>query len=305
LGWLKAVRPGKTTRRGGLPGQGGPGGPRSKGTSIPVAALAQIHPTAVVSPDATIDPNVRIGPYTVIEGAVAIGADCVLDPYVHLVGPLAMGKGNRIGTGTVIGTDPQHLAYRGQPTRTEVGDHNTFREHVTVHRGSHVEGVTRIGSHNYFMAHSHVAHDCKVADHCTLANGALMAGHCELQDRVFMSGNTALHQFVRMGRLSLLTGLEGVSKDVVPFMTVKNRFTVLGVNIVGMRRDGFGAPDIVIARRAFHILYRSGLMLSQAVETLEAELGDRPVAAEIVKFIRESKRGVMRSVRDLPTEAEE
>jgi UDP-N-acetylglucosamine acyltransferase len=265
---------------------------------MPVAALAQIHPTAVVSPDATIDPNVRIGPYAVIEGPVTIGPDCVLGPYVHLVGPLVLGRGNRVGTGTVIGTDPQHLAYRGQLTRTEVGDHNTFREHVTVHRGSHIDGVTRVGGHNYFMAHSHVAHDCKVADHCVLANGALMGGHCELQDRVFMSGNTALHQFVRMGRLSLLTGLEGVSKDVVPFMTVKNRFTVLGVNVVGMRRAGYAAADLVTARRAFHILYRSDLMLKPAIDQLQAELGDQPVAAEILKFIRESKRGIMRSVRD-------
>lgn len=267
---------------------------------MPVAALAQIHPTAVVSPDATIDPTVRIGPYSVVEGPVTIGPECVIGPFVHLVGPLQLGRGNKIGTGTVIGTDPQHLAYRGQPTRTEVGDHNTFREHVTVHRGSHVDGLTRIGSHNYFMAHSHVAHDCKVASHCTLANGALMAGHCELQDRVFMSGNTALHQFVRMGKLSLLTGVEGVSKDVVPFLTVKNRFTVLGVNVVGMRRAGYVPADIITARRAFHILYRSDLLLKQAIDRLEAELGDRPVAAEMLRFIRESKRGVMRSIRDRP-----
>jgi UDP-N-acetylglucosamine acyltransferase len=265
-----------------------------------VAALAQIHPTAVVSPDARVDPNVRIGPYVVVEGRVTIGADCVIGPHVHLVGPLVLGRGNRVGTGTVIGTEPQHQSYRGQLTRTEVGDFNTFREHVTVHRGSHVEGygVTRIGSHNYFMAHAHVAHDCQVADHCTLANGALMAGHCELHDRVFMSGNAALHQFVRMGKLSLLTGLEGVSKDVIPFVTVKNRFTVLGVNVIGMRRAGYGAADIATARRAFQILYRSDLMLRAAVERLRAELGDRPVAAEILQFIRESKRGVMRSTRD-------
>lgn len=272
---------------------------------MPVAALAQIHPTAVVSPDATLDPNVRIGPYTVVEGPVTIGPDCVLGPHVHLVGPLVLGQGNKVGTGTVIGTEPQHLGYRGQLTRTEIGDFNTFREHVTVHRGSHVEGVTRIGSHNYFMAHAHVAHDCKVADHCTLANGALLGGHCELHDRVFMSGNTALHQFVRMGRLSLLTGLEGVSKDVVPFMIVKNRFTVLGVNVVGMRRSGYSTPDIVTARRSFHILYRSELVLSKAVEMLEAELGDRPVAAEMIRFIRESKRGVMRSTREMAAGADD
>src|SRR5687768_17243177 len=171
---------------------------------MPVAALAQIHPTAVVSAEATIDPNVRIGPYAVVEGPVTIGPDCVLGPHVHLVGPLVLGKGNRVGSGTVIGSEPQHMAYRGQLTRTEIGDHNVFREHVTVHRGSHVDGVTRVGHQNYFMAHSHVAHDCKVGSHCVLANGALLGGHVEIHDRVFISGNAGVHQFVRMGKLSLL-----------------------------------------------------------------------------------------------------
>src|SRR5947209_1573425 len=130
---------------------------RSERKSMPVAASAQIHPTAIVSADALVGEGVRVGPYTVIDGPVTLGPECVVGPHVHLVGPLVLGPGNRIGTGTVIGTDPQHLSYQGQPTRTEVGDFNTFREHVTVHRGSHVAGygVTRIGSHNYFMSASH------------------------------------------------------------------------------------------------------------------------------------------------------
>src|SRR5262245_11881696 len=131
---------------------------------MPVASSAQIHATAIVSAEADVGPNVRIGPYVVIDGPVKIGSDCVIGPYVHLVGPLVIGQGNQIGTGSVIGSDPQHLGYKGEPTRTEVGDLNIFREHVTVHRGSHVKdwGVTRIGNRNYFMAHSHVAHDCTV-----------------------------------------------------------------------------------------------------------------------------------------------
>jgi UDP-N-acetylglucosamine acyltransferase len=268
--------------------------------SMPVAASAQIHPTAVLSADALVGENVRVGPYTVIEGPVTIGADCVIGPHVHLVGPLLLGRGNRVGTGTVIGTDPQHLSYQGQPTRTEIGDSNTFREHVTIHRGSHVEGygVTRIGNRNYFMAHSHVGHDSTVANDCVLANAALMGGHCELQDRVFMSGGAALHQFVRMGRLSLITGLQGAGKDVVPFVTVKNRFTVLGINSIGMRRAGIPTADVVIVRKAFRILYRSDLMLRTAVDRIAAEMGGHPLVAEMVRFIRESKRGVMRPTGD-------
>jgi UDP-N-acetylglucosamine acyltransferase len=266
------------------------------GTSTTVAASAQIHPTAIVSPEAQIADGVRVGPYAVIEGPVTIGPDCVLGPHVHLVGPLVLGRGNQIGTGTVIGSDPQHLGYQGQPTRTEVGDRNVFREHVTVHRGSHAPGygVTRIGNNNYLMAAAHVGHDCTVGDHCILANAVLLGGHCVLQDRVFMSGSSAMHQFARMGRLSLLTGLEGVSKDVIPFVTVKNRYTVLGVNAIGMKRAGHSAADIQVARQAFKILYRSGLMLRVAIDRLAAELGGHPVAAEILRFIRESKRGIIR-----------
>ena len=266
-------------------------------TSLAAPPLSAIHPTAVVSPEAVIAADVRIGPYSVVEGSVAIGAGSEIGPHVHLVGPLAIGPRNRIGTGTVIGSGPQHLGYRGEPTRTEIGEANTFREHVTVHRGSHVEGLTRIGSRNYFMSHSHVAHDCKVANDCILANGALLGGHCELQDRVFLSGNTAIHQFVRMGRLSLMMGLAGVGKDVLPFMTIKNRITVAGVNVLGMRRAGISSADITVVRKACHMLYRTNLVLKDALSRLEAELGSHPLVAELLQFARESKRGIMRSVR--------
>ena len=267
--------------------------------------MAQIHPTAVVSPEARIDPSVRVDPYAVVEGPVTIGPGCVLGPQVHLVGPLVLGQGNRVGTGTVIGTDPQHLGYRGQPTRTEVGDFNVFREHVTVHRGSHMDGVTRIGHHNYFMAHSHVAHDCKVADHCILANGALLGGHVELHDRVFMSGNAAIHQFVRMGTLSLLSGCEAAIKDVPPFMIVKDRKTVVGVNMIGMKRAGYSGADILTVRKAFHVLYRSDILLKPAIDRLAVELGDKPVVRVILDFIRGTNRGIMRSIRDRTGEDEE
>src|SRR6516162_9342137 len=140
----------------------------------------RIHPTALISPEAELADDVVIGPYTVIEGRVRIGPGCVLRPHVHLCGPLTLGKGNFVGTGTVLRERPQHLKYQDEPTAVEIGDHNVFREHVTVHRGTTQSWVTRIGSHNFFMAGSHVAHDGAVGDHCILANGALMAGHCTL-----------------------------------------------------------------------------------------------------------------------------
>jgi UDP-N-acetylglucosamine acyltransferase len=261
--------------------------------------VSQIHPTAVISREASVAADVQIGAYTVVEGPVTIGPGCEIGPHVHLIGPLVIGPNNRVGTGTVIGSDPQHLGYKDEPSRTEIGESNTFREHVTVHRGSQVAGygVTRIGSQNYFMAHSHVAHDCKVADHCILANGAVIGGHCELRDRVFLSGNTAIHQFVRMGRLSLMMGLAGVGKDVLPFMTVKNRITVAGVNVLGMKRAGISSADITVVRKACHILYRSDLLVKDALRRLDEELGTHPLVVEMLQFARESKRGIMRSVR--------
>jgi UDP-N-acetylglucosamine acyltransferase len=285
LGWLQFNLPGKNA----IPTY------TLKRTSMPVHPSAQVHSTAVISPEANLGPNVQVGPFSVVEGPVEIGADCVLNPHVHLIGPLKMGQGNRVGTGTVIGSDPQHLGYRGQPARTEVGDFNVFREHVTVHRGSHVEGhgVTRIGNHNYLMAASHVGHDSKVGDHCILANCALLGGHCEVHDRVFLSGNTSLHQFVRVGRHSLLTGNEGCGKDIIPFVIVANRKHIVGINSVGLRRAGISSADIGTVREAFRILYRSGLLARPAVDRLEAELGGHPLVDEMIQFVRGSRRGVI------------
>src|SRR5262245_16399073 len=296
LGWFAPGEPVKKTGRGRRP-RGPHGRRRTEVVAMPITDPDRVHPTAMVSAEADLAAGVRVGPYAVLEGPVTLGPDCVVGPHAHLIGPLVMGRGNRIGTGTVIGSEPQHLAYEGQPTRTEIGDGNTFREHVTVHRGSHVEGygATRIGSFNYFMVNSHVAHDCKVANHCILVNGALLAGHCEIEDRVFLSGYTAVHQFARLGRLSLVNGQEAASHDVPPFLVVKNRFTMLGVNVVGMRRAGIPTADISSVRMAFQILYRSGLMLKLGVERLEAELGGHPLVAEMLRFIHvKSRRGVMR-----------
>jgi UDP-N-acetylglucosamine acyltransferase len=264
---------------------------------MPVDPAAKVHPTAIISAEAVVGPGVEIGPYTVFDGPVTVGPNCVIAPHVHLIGPLTMGQGNRIGTGSVFGSEPQHLAYKGQPTSTEIGDNNTFREHVTIHRGSHVEGVTRIGNNNYLMAHTHVAHDCHVANHCIMVNGSLLAGHCRLEDRVIMSGGAAIQQFVRVGRLSMIAGHESATKDVIPFVIVGARNVIAGVNSIGLKRAGFTTDEILAVRKAFHLLYRSGLMLKNAIERLETEMADVPVVAEIVRFIRTTqanKRSIVR-----------
>jgi UDP-N-acetylglucosamine acyltransferase len=266
---------------------------------MPNAQSARIHPTAVVSAEAELAENVEVGPYVVIEGRVRIGAGCVLRPHAHLVGPLTMGTGNLVFTGAVLGEQPQHLKYSGEPTGLEVGDHNVFREHVTIHRGTSQSWTTRIGSHNYFMVNTHVAHDCRVGNRCILANGALVAGHCVLEDNVYLSGNTAVHQFVRLGRLALLSGGSYTTKDIPPFTMQQGTDNVVGVNVVGMRRAGMATADINAVRRAFRLIFREGLVLPAALARIEAELGAAGPVGELLTFIRASARGI-NVMRDRP-----
>lgn len=256
------------------------------------AASPRIHPTAVIAPEAELAPDVQVGPYVVIEGRARVGPGCVLRPFVQLVGPMTLGRDNVVFSGAVLGERPQHFKYNDEPTTLEVGDGNVFREHVTVHRGTAHAGATRIGSHNYFMAGSHVAHDCQIGNRCILTNCALLAGHCVLEDGVYLSGNTSVHQFVRIGRLALLSGNSATSKDIPPFIIQQGFDSVAGVNVVGMRRAGLGSEQIEAVRRAFQLLYREGLILSRALERVEQELGDRDVVRELVTFIRQSRRGI-------------
>jgi UDP-N-acetylglucosamine acyltransferase len=259
---------------------------------MPIAQSARIHPSAVVAPEAEIGDDVEVGPHVVIEGDVRVGAGSVLRPGVHLVGPLTMGCHNTVFTGAVLGERPQHLRYADEPTRLEIGDHNIFRENVTVHRGTTAAWVTRIGCHNFFMAGSHIAHDCVVGSHCVLANGALVGGHCVVGDNVYLSGNCAVHQFVRIGRLALLSGVSATSKDIPPFIVMQRINVIVGVNVIGMRRAGVPTGHIDAVRQAYHILFRNHLVLPQALARVEQQLGEVPEVVELVGFIRSSSRGI-------------
>lgn len=252
----------------------------------------RVHPTAVISRGAQLGERVEIGPLCVVEGPVTLGDDCALRPGAVLIGPLTMGKGNTVYSGAVLGECPQHLKYNNEPTTLEIGDHNLFREHVTIHRGTTHSMKTVIGSHNFFMANSHVAHDCVIGNRCVLANGALVAGHCLLEDGVILSGNTAVHQFVRMGRLSLMSGVSATSKDVPPFVIQQGHDTVGGLNIVGMRRAGMSHAQINAAKAAFKILFREGLVFPAALAKMEKELGQIDVVQEMLTFLRGCTKGV-------------
>ena len=252
----------------------------------------RIHPTAVIAPEAVLAEDVVVGPHVVIEGAVRIGPGCVLRPGAHLYGPLTMGRDNTVFSGAVLGERPQHLKYNGEPTGVEIGDGNIFRENVTVHRATTQSWTTRIANHNFFMVNSHVAHDCQIGDRCILANGALLGGHCILEDNVYLSGNCAVHQFVRIGRLALLSGCSATTKDIPPFIIQQNIDTVVGVNVIGMRRAGLANDQINAVRKAFRILYRQGLVIPNALGRIEQELGGFPAVEELVAFIRQSSRGI-------------
>jgi UDP-N-acetylglucosamine acyltransferase len=257
------------------------------------AQSARVHPTAIIAPEAELADDIVVGPYVVIEGRVKIGPGCVIRPYVHLCGPLTMGRNNTVYSGTVIGERPQHLLFNpAEPTGVEIGDGNIIREHVTIHRGTTQSWTTRIGSDNFLMANCHVAHDCQIGNRCIITNGALLAGHCSLGDQVYLSGNCAIHQFVRIGKLALLSGLSSTTKDIPPYILQYGRDVVGGVNVVGMRRAGMPREDIDAVRRAFHILYRESLGVPAALARVEHELGAFAPVQEMLAFIRQSHRGI-------------
>lgn len=260
---------------------------------MPLTVSEGIHPTAVIDSEAELAPDVVVGPYAIIQGAVSIGPGCVIEAHAHLDGPMTMGQDNVVGHGAVLGKSPQHKGYRGEPTTLVIGDGNTFREHVTVHRGT-VQGcgVTRIGHGNYFMVGSHIGHDCQVGDGCTLVNGALVAGHVTLGDGCILSGHAAVQQRVRIGRLAMLGGLGSTSKDVPPFVLQQGYNCVTGLNVIGLRRAGVSSEAIGALRTAYRTVFQEGRSLPSALDRVEADLGDHAEVLEFVSFIRESSLGI-------------
>jgi len=252
-----------------------------------------IHPTAVIDTDAVIAPDVQIGPYAIIDGPVQIGPGCVIEAHGCLSGPLVMGRNNFIGHGAVLGKGPQHRGYRGEPTGVQIGDNNVFREFVTVHRGTvQGNGVTTVGDRNMFMVGCHVGHDVRIGNGCTVVNNALLGGHVTLEDDCILAGHTAVQQKVRIGRLAMLGGTGGTSKDVPPFILQQGYNCVTGLNIIGIRRAGFSAQSIDALRQAFRILYREGRPLPAALEQIEADFGHVAEVVEFVTFIRMSRTGI-------------
>jgi len=253
-----------------------------------------IHPTAIVDDRAELHPSVTIGPYSIIEAGVIIGEGCTIESNVRIFVGTSMGRCNRVCHGAVLGCEPQDLNFDSAISKPlTIGDYNQFREGTNISRGVKDEHGTVIGSHNYLMAFAHVGHDCQVGDHNIFANTATLAGHVTVEHHVFLSGHTATHQFCRIGAYSLVSGISGVAQDVPPYvMAAGHRAEVVGLNLVGLRRNGFKQPQRNRIKSAYRLIYKSGLKQAEAMARLKADDPSSEVE-EIVNFIEHSQRGII------------
>ncbi len=264
-----------------------------------------IHPTAIIHAGARLGDGCTVGPHAVIDEHVTLGPECRVGPGVYLTGHTTAGRRNRFHAGAVIGDAPQDFKYAGQPTRLVIGDDNLFREHVTIHRSNRLDEDTVIGHGNMFMAGSHVGHNCRIGDQNVVANGALLAGHVIVSDRAFISGNCLIHQFCRVGRLAMMQGGSGISKDLPPFCIVRGNNRICGLNIVGLRRAGFSAPDRFRLKQAYRRVFRSDDSFQSGLAAARAEFSDTAAAQEFLSFIAASTRGICADVGRHPSRPSE
>jgi UDP-N-acetylglucosamine acyltransferase len=257
----------------------------------PTAGGVRIHSTAIVDSAAQLGADVEIGPFCVVEAGARIGDRTRLIASVHIAGGVDIGGDSELHVGAVIGQRAQIRDWQEAGGGTRIGPRSVIREYVTINRASREDGETAIGADALLMSCCHVAHDCRLGDGVTIANGALLAGWVSLGDHAFVSGNVVIHQFVRIGRLAMIGGHARVGKDVPPFMLVGGNSKVCGVNVVGMRRAQMPPDARRAVRRAYGVLYRSGLTVSHAVGELQAQSGE-PYVAELLTFIAGSTRGL-------------
>jgi UDP-N-acetylglucosamine acyltransferase len=254
-----------------------------------------IHPTAIIHPQAQLDPGVEVGPYAVIDAHVALGPGCRVGPHVYLTGHTRIGAHNRFYAGCVVGEAPQDVKYNDEPTELRMGDHNLVREGATVHRSARVGEATVIGSHNFLMVNSHIGHNVVLGNHVILANGALLGGHVEVGDRAFISGNCLVHQFVRVGPLALMQGGSAVSRDLPPYTVASRSNGLCGLNTIGLRRAGISEAERLELKQLYHWLFRSGTNLSEAVAQARQRFTSAP-SKVMLDFIASAKRGVCHDI---------
>ena len=254
-----------------------------------------IHSTAIVSPDAELGADCEIGPYCVIGPGVVLGDGCRLHAHVVLEGPTTLGRGNEIFPFASIGQKTQDLKWKGGVTRLRIGDHNTFREHVTIHRATSDGDTTVVGSHNHILAYAHIAHDVRLGDHVVMSNVATLAGHVIVEDHAVVGGLAAVHQFCRIGRMAIIGGCSKVVQDVPPFMLADgNPAVTRTVNKVGMERAGVSEEAQAALRQAHKLLFREAFTVTKALERIERDLPPLPEVQHLVAFVRASERGLCR-----------
>ena len=264
---------------------------------MPIDPSAVIAPTARVHPEARIGPQCTVGEYCVIESDVEIGAHCRLEPYVYVKRWTTMGERNEISAGTALGTDPLDKAFTGERSYLKIGNGNKIREHYTISRGTKPETVTEIGNDNYIMTCGHIAHNCRIGNSTTIASCALVAGYVEVEDQAFISGGVVIHQYSKIGRLAMIGGNSRVNLDTPPFFLYSEfNATPKGLNLVGLKRAGFSMAEVAVLKRAYRLLYRSGLKLEDALATIEVECGSDHTR-HLIGFVQSSKRGIARETR--------
>jgi UDP-N-acetylglucosamine acyltransferase len=258
--------------------------------------MTLIHETAIVSSDTSIDPSVSIGPYTVIEGGVQIGADSEIGAHCFIKGPTTIGERNRIYPFSSIGEDPQDKKYAGEATQLIIGDGNTIREYCTLNRGtSQDDGITRLGNNNWIMAYVHIAHDCVVGDETILANNVTLAGHVTVGDFVIFGGFSGVHQFGRVGSHAFVANNAAVNRDVPPYLMAAGQPAApRGINVEGLKRRGFDTAQTRNIKNAFRLLYRSGLRLEEARDKIIELADEQPELQLFCEFFELSERSIIR-----------
>ena len=259
-----------------------------------------IHPTALISPLAKIGPDVQVGPFSIIEDDVTIGSGCRIEGRAVIKNGTVMGSNNHVAEGAIIGGMPQHVHVPEDPGRVVIGSHNMIRENVTIHRALLPDHDTIIGDHCLLMVNIHVAHDCHLGNHVIVTNNAMLAGHVHVADRAYISGASGVHQFCRVGTLAMVGGQAHLVQDVPPYVTVDGLSSlVVGLNKIGLRRAGFKNDAIQEVKKAYRIIYRSGLRWAEILEQLRTNFPAGP-AAEFYEFLSTTARGIVSERRAPP-----
>jgi len=258
-------------------------------TSMPTT----VHSTALVDPDAALGMGVEVGPFAIIGPNAVIGDRCRIGPRATIERNVRLAEGVSVGTGSILGGDPQDLKFKGEETWVEVGPETTIREYSTINRGTAASGITRVGARCFIMSYVHLAHDCHVGNQVIIANGTQLAGHVTINDRASLSGLVAVHQFVTIGTFAFVGGCSRVNQDIPPYVkAVGNPIELYGLNTIGLQRAGMDEETVRALKRAYRLFFNSDFNISQAAERAKAELPPLPEVTEFLEFVARSNRGV-------------